>query len=290
MLAASHPDPAVMPANTHPRVVTLGPAGTFSDEAAHVVMGPDSIIDYRRTFPQTLAELHDDADAVAVVPIENSVAGIVEQVQDMLVARQLVIVGEINVRVRYALLGNVAPGEARTCYAHPQANGQTLAYANRNLPDAQVAFTNSNVESGNAFLAAHERGEPALAVVPVTFAERHPQHVVATDIQDYTNNTTRFVVVRRRPVDYLPDLGLLKCSVHVEFAEDRPGLLYELLSIFHAHDINLSRLESRPSKTTPWFYVFYVDFTNNEHTAACLADLERSPFSFTFLGSYDRLA
>ena len=275
---------------TFPHVVTLGPAGTFSDEAAHMVMDAQSRIEYKRTFPETLGQVEENPGQVAVVPIENSVAGIVEQVQDMLVAKDLFIVGELNIHVRFALLANVPIEDVRTFYAHPQTNGQTLNYSDQHLRQAVVEYTNSNVESGVEFLQSVKRGEPAASIVPISYAERHPQYVQAVDIQDYTNNTTRFLVVRRRMPAYMRDLSGEKTSIMVEFKEDRSGLLYELLSIFKKHDINLCRLESRPSKVTPWFYVFYVDFTNNENTASCMEDLTNSPFHCTFLGSYSLLS
>ena len=279
-----------MPDRTFPHIVSLGPPGTFSDEAAHVVANDQSVIEYKRTFPETLGQVAQNPDQIAVVPIENSVAGIVDQVQDMLVAKDLVIVGEVNIEVRYALLSAVPLDAVSKFYAHPQTNGQTLAYTSQNLPGAVVEFTHSNVESGEMFLKAVEQGEPFAAIVPLSFSKNHPEVTRATDIQDFPNNTTRFVVVRRRSTDHVPDLNSEKTSIMVEFHADRSGLLYELLLIFKKHEINLCRLESRPSKVTPWFYVFYVDFTNNDNTAKCIKDLKDSPFNCTFLGSYSDLS
>ncbi len=85
------------------------------------------------------------------------------------------------------------------------------------------------------------------------------------------------------------DFSRNKTSLLVEPHADRPGLLHELLSIFHRHELNLCRLESRPDKATPWAYVFYIDFNNNPNSAACLKELQATPNRITVLGSYDLL-
>ncbi len=282
------PTTAIHP--TYREIYTLGPAGTFSDEAAQKVAGPDSKIIYTRTFSETLFKASQQPQAVAVVPIENSVAGIVDQVQDLLLTEDMIIWAEINLPVRYALIANVPMDQVKTHFAHPQANGQTASFAAHHLSESLVEFTHSNVESGVLFLQALEKDDPVAAVVPMSYAENHPEYVKAEDIQDYKNNTTRFLVVQKRNEAYAPDFSYQKTSIFVEFEEDRAGLLYELLSIFNQHNINLCRLESRPSKRIPWFYVFYVDFTNNKQTQMCLQALDQVSVKYTMLGSYSLIA
>ncbi len=277
-----------MDLNNCSQIFTLGPEGTFSDEAAQKIRGDGVIVNYTGTFSEALFRVTEENDSVAVVPIENSVAGTVAQVQDSLVSNKLVIVGEINLLIEYSLLANVAPEEVKLCYAHPQALEQSSKFLSRTLIASQNQLTRSNVDSGIQFLQAIKSDKGALAaIVPASFADSYSEWKVASGIQDYHNNTTRFLVVRPRHENEEYDFTRKKISLYVEFQEDRSGLLYELLSVFNLFQINLCRLESRPAKDTPWAYVFYVDFYNTEHTKACLDAMRVTKFNFEVIGSYD---
>ena len=270
------------------QIFTLGPKGTFSDEAAKKMHGDGVIVTYTETFAEALIRVTEDPDSVAVVPIENSVAGTVAQVQDSLVNNKLVILGEINLLSEYSLLANVAPENVKLCYAHPQALEQSSKFLSKNLTASQNQLTRSNVDSGIQFLQAMKSDNKALAaIVPASFADSYPEWKVASGIQDYHNNTTRFLIVRPRRENEEHDFLRKKTSLYVEFQEDRSGLLYELLSVFNLFQINLCRLESRPAKDTPWAYVFYVDFYNTEHTKACLDAMQVTKFNYKVIGSYD---
>jgi prephenate dehydratase len=270
------------------QIITLGPKGTFSDEAAQKIRGEGVIVSYTGTFAEALFRVTEEPDSVAVVPIENSVAGTVAQVQDSLVNNKLVILGEINLLIDYSLLANVAPENVKLCYAHPQALEQSSKFLSKNLTASLNQLTRSNVDSGIQFLEAIKSENKALAaIVPASFADSYPEWKVASGIQDYHNNTTRFLVVRPRRENEEHDFLRKKTSLYVEFQEDRSGLLYELLSVFNLFQINLCRLESRPAKDTPWAYVFYVDFYNTEHTKACLDAMQVTKFNYKVIGSYD---
>ena len=110
------------------QIFTLGPEGTFSDEAAQKIRGDGVIVTYTGTFAEALFRVTEDPDSVAVVPIENSVAGTVAQVQDSLVSNKLVILGEINLLIEYSLLANVALEDVKLCFAHP------VSYTHLTLP------------------------------------------------------------------------------------------------------------------------------------------------------------
>ena len=270
------------------QIITLGPKGTFSDEAAQKICGEGVIVTYTGTFAEALFRVTEEPDSVAVVPIENSVAGTVAQVQDSLVNNKLVILGEINLLIEYSLLANEVPENVKLCYAHPQALEQSSKFLSKNLTASQNQLTRSNVDSGIQFLQAMKSENKALAaIVPASFADSYPEWKVASGIQDYHNNTTRFLIVRPRRENEEHDFLRKKTSLYVEFQEDRSGLLYELLSVFNLFQINLCRLESRPAKDTPWAYVFYVDFYNTEHTKACLDAMQVTKFNYKVIGSYD---
>ena len=270
------------------QIITLGPKGTFSDEAAQKICGEGVIVTYTGTFAEALFRVTEEPDSISVVPIENSVAGTVAQVQDSLVNNKLVILGEINLLIDYSLLANVAPENVKLCYAHPQALEQSSKFLSKNLTASQNQLTRSNVDSGIQFLQAIKSYNKSLAaIVPASFADSYPEWKVASGIQDYHNNTTRFLIVRPRRENEEHDFLRKKTSLYVEFQEDRSGLLYELLSVFNLFQINLCRLESRPAKDTPWAYVFYVDFYNTEHTKACLDAMQVTKFNYKVIGSYD---
>jgi len=278
-----------MPYSHIPKVFTLGPAGTFSDQAARQVCSNFDAIHYTKNFNEAIVLVAETPNSVAVVPIENSVAGTVTQIQDALVTEELIILDEFPMRIRYALLANAPLQQVTQFFAHEQAYGQTLQYTARHLCSADHIYTRSNTDSATQFFSTSEQRIPQAAIVPINLVEEHQDFVVAQDIQDYPNNTTRFVVVRKREDKEQLDFRQRKTSLFIEFETDRAGLLYEMLSIFNAYRINLCRLESRPSKRIPWSYVFFVDLYNNQESQRCLSDLEHSGFRAKILGCYDSL-
>ena len=200
----------------------------------------------------------------------------------------LVILGEVSLPITYSLLASADPKDIKNCFTHSQAFEQTSRWSAKNLPQVSPQFTRSNIDSGLQFLEKVEQGDESVAaIVPVSFAMKHPQYLFAENIQDFKNNTTRFLLVKSRGELQDYDFTRKKTALFVEFQEDRPGLLYKMLSVFNLFGINLCRLESRPSKTTPWMYVFYVDFYNIPGSQACLDVLKTSMFNYHILGSYD---
>ena len=285
-----------------PRLIfALGPEGTFSDQAARRVRDevaaahpgrPAVPVRYTHTIPEVLVSVESDPESWGVIPIENSVAGTVGQAQDGLLSHRVTIIRELALPVRYSLVASAPLAEVKVIYAHPQALDQCAEYLAQHLPQAEGEFTRSNMESGRIFL--ERAAEPVAALVPIEFGQAHPERLVATDVQTYQNNQTRFLVVRRTREPERYDFRRRKTTVCIapraeEGHEDRPGLLHELLSIFYKYRINLARLESRPSKSRPWAYVFFMDFTNNAHSEECLAELRRTSNTVTVLGSYDPL-
>jgi len=175
------------------QIYTLGPQGTFSDEATQKVRNSGASVSYTSTFVEALLKVTEDPDSVAVVPVENSVAGTIAQVQDSLVRNDLVILGEINLLIEYALLANAELEQIEYYFAHPQALEQSSGFISKNMARAQSKLTRSNVDSGIQFLEAVDSGNvPVAAIVPLSYAEDKAQWKKASGIQDYRNNTTRF--------------------------------------------------------------------------------------------------
>ena len=124
----------------------MGPEGTFSDEAAQKIRRDGVSVTFTGTFAEALFKVTEDPDSVAVVPVENSVAGTVAQVQDSLVSNRLVILGEINLLIEYSLLAKVPKEDVKICYAHPQALEQSSKFLSNNLTSSQNQLTRCNVD------------------------------------------------------------------------------------------------------------------------------------------------
>ena len=273
------------------RIYTLGPEGTFSNQAASRVVAPDRFeIVYCTTLPQITAAVAKDEDSLGVLPIENSIGGTVAPAQDSLIAQKVVATAELFVDVHYALVAACPLNEVNRYYCHAVAFNQCQNFLGTQLNQAQVIYSNSNIDSAELFLK--EKESPTAAVIPMQRAQEDPQLnglIQAEHIQDVANNKTRFLVIRKKPLGYSPDFTQEKTSIYVELHEDRHSLLFELLGAFHSFSINLCRLESRPAKSKSWQYGFFIDFYNTPSTAACLESLTNLKIDYRILGSFSPL-
>lgn len=271
------------------RLLTLGPKGTFSNQAASLVGGTQiKDIRYTTTIPQIAQEVQQNPDILGVMPIENSIAGMVGQSQDALLESEVIIVNELLLDIRFSMVSYLPLADIRQFFSHTEAFNQTMVFTHKYMPEASVVFSNSNIHSGELFL--ERPGEPVGAIVPKVLAEkdeRFKNRIVGDNIQDYQKNMTRFVVIQKRPEDYKPDFTKKKMSLCIEFREDRHSLLFELLREFHVFGINLCRLESRPIKNTPWNYRFFIDLFNNHRVDACMEELRNQNIGFKLFGSFD---
>jgi prephenate dehydratase len=275
------------------KIYALGPEGTFSDQAARRAQlhfqtqtGVRPELVYTRSIPESLERAARDASGCAVAPIENSEAGPVLATQDNLARFGLSIDWEINLRVRLNLLSHVPLAQVTRLYAHPVAQQQCDIFLSTRLGSPEISFSRSNIDSGQQWAAA--LGEPSAAIVPSDFAPPVEPAVLIADVQNDEQNTTRFVVVRAN-TQLLPDFKRSKTSLLIEPDADRPGLLFEILSVFRKYDINLCRIESRPARTRPWAYVFYLDITNNGRAKDAVDELCTHPWQTVLLGTYDPL-
>ena len=277
------------------QIYLLGPEGTFSDRAARRFReyvartgeGKAADVSYTRSIPEALELASRHPLSRAITPLENSDSGIVVATQDHLARYGLFIDWQISVPVRYRILADVPLAEVVDLFVHPVALEQCDTFVARQLPRARPAFTRSNVDSGVRWRDASPADHSA-AIVPFDFAAPRRTFVDVTDVQNDRQNTTRFVVVRDgRGVQ--PEWTRAKTSLLISPDADRPGLLFEILSVFKKHDINLCRIESRPARTRPWAYLFYVDIDNNIRTPDAMRELIAGRWTVTVLGTYDEL-
>ncbi len=274
------------------KIITLGPKGTFSNQAASLVGGSDvKNIQYTTTIPQIAREVVKNENALGVLPIENSTSGMVGQAQDSLVDSNVVIINELQIDIQFSLVSHVPLSEVRQFFCHSEAFNQTMSFTAEHMPEAKVIFSNSNIHSGELFLERDQ--EHVAAIIPKALVAKKSvfkEKLIASDVQDYAQNITRFVVIHKTPENYEPDFSKYKTSLVLEFKEDRHSLLFELLREFHVFGINLCRLESRPMKDNPWSYRFFIDLINNHRVETCLQELQNQDIGFQIFGSFDRTA
>jgi len=265
------------------QTLTLGPAGTYSHRAAGAV-ADDEAIDFTESVTAIIEAVADGAYDRGVVPVENSIEGSVTESLDAFTEYEVAVVREIITPIRHALLAQGA--EFTVVASHAQALAQCRSYLEENYAGAEpeaVASTARGVERAREDTSVAAIGHPANA-------DDDPALVtLAEDIQDRTSNATRFLVVA--PEDERSEAGS-KTSLIVYPSEDRPGLLLEMLEPFADRDINLTRVESRPSGERLGDYVFHIDVAAGlyeQRTQDALAAVEALAAEgwVRRLGSYD---
>lgn len=252
------------------RVAYQGTAGAYSEECAAQLF-PDAELVGERTFAAVFEDLERRDVGAAVLPVENSTAGAVNDVYDLLLHHEgLTVVGEAILPVRHCLLG--LPGATlegiRVARSHPQALAQSEAFLRSRGIEPREAF-----DTAGATDEVRQAGDLSVAAVASRRAgERAGLVVLAADIQTVADNSTRFFVLARSgdaPQAAIPAVhrsGEPKTSL-VFATDDRPGALVRALQPFATAGVNLAKIESRPSRERPWTYVFYVDIHGDVATS-----------------------
>jgi len=244
------------------RVAYQGMPGAYSEECAAMLF-PDAELVAERTFAAVFDDLEEERADAAVVPVENSTAGAVSDVYDLLLHHEdLAVVGEAILPVRHCLLG--LPGATlegiRVARSHPQALAQSEAFLRSQGIEPREAY-----DTAGATEEVRSAADPGIAAVASRRAgERAGLVVLAADIHTVAENSTRFFVLARSggsPQGSIPAAhraGEPKTSL-VFATDDRPGALVRALQPFATAGVNLAKIESRPSRDKPWTYVFYLD-------------------------------
>ena len=265
-------------------IAFLGPAGTYTHAAACKHFGnliePYSVNSIEEIFRLVEAE----GANFGVVPIENSTEGMVNHTLDLLMNSSLSISGEVTLRIRHNLISKEKDlSTIERVYAHQQSIAQCRLWLDKNLPDAERIAVNSNAE---AVLIARDH-EKSAAIAGLMAAELYDVAVLNPDIEDEPHNTTRFVVIGKY---HSPPSGRDRTSLLV-FAHNRPGSLYDLLKPLAQRNISMSNIESRPSRSGVWEYVFFIDIDGHHEDAPlseAIAEIERSSAMVRILGSYPK--
>jgi chorismate mutase/prephenate dehydratase len=265
------------------RVAYLGPQGTFSEQAVRQHFGQAVVAEPAATIDETFRNAESGATQFAVVPAENSTEGVVGRTLDLLITTPLRICSEIDLRVRQNLMSKAKLGAIRRVYSHAQSLAQCNGWLNGHLPRAERVQVGSNAEAARR--ASKEKG--AAAIAGEAAASHYKLKILAPNIEDDPNNTTRFLVLG--DVDAAAT-GRDRTSL-VMSAENKPGSVHALLSPIAANGVSMSRIESRPAKarSARWEYVFFIDLEGHQSdakVAAAIAELkQRAPF-LKVLGSY----
>ncbi|MCM8784284.1 MAG: prephenate dehydratase [Candidatus Omnitrophica bacterium] len=263
------------------RIAYLGPPATFTHLAALRKFG--SQVEYVdcRGITDVFNEVEKGNADYGVVPIENSIEGAVTHTLDMFVDSDVNICSEISLEIEHNLLAKCKKNEIRKVYSNPQVFGQCRIWLESNLPRAELVEVSSTTKA--AEFASCEKLSAAIASEMA--AERYGLKILASSIEDSPHNVTRFLVIGKsltRPT------GKDKTSVMFSI-KDRVGALHAMLFPFKKHNINLTKIESRPSKRKPWDYYFFIDLEGHiedRKVKNALVELEKICTYLKVLGSY----
>ena len=280
------------------RIGVLGLKGSYSEKAAKQwitenVSGEDNNLEHCSDIQDVFSLLENKECDIGVVPLENSIEGSVGVTLDLLLEKNVTIIGETIVTIEHCLLSRGKKEDIKVILSHPQALGQCRNFLKMTFPLAELRTTGS---TSHAAKLATEFEEMAAIASPET-AGVYNLDVLMPNIQDRKHNHTRFVIITRsETTEHIvrslkkADPGIpYKTSIIVYLDRDRPGALYSILGDFARNDINLTKIESRPSKKVLGDYVFYIDFEGNisdDIIKDAIYNIESSVGMLKMLGSY----
>ncbi|MGE4239691.1 prephenate dehydratase [Ramlibacter sp.] len=268
------------------RVAYLGPAGTFSEEAALAFFGASiehvPCVSIDEVFRATSAGSAD----FGVVPVENSTEGVVARSLDLFLNTPLHVVGETSLLIRHNLLRTTnSLADVEVVLAHPQALAQCQGWLNTHLPNAERRAVSSNAEG-----AKQAAGNPKWAgIASERAATQFGLHVAAHAIQDDAYNRTRFAIVCLPQTLPAPEASGKDCVSLIVSVANKPGAVHDILVPLKQHGVSMTRFESRPARSGQWEYFFYIDVQGHPsqpHVAAALAELRSLCAFYRVLGTY----
>jgi len=262
-------------------IAYLGPEATFTHQAAIRRFGSSLRYSAQKTIADVFAEVSRDRADYGVVPVENSTEGVVTHTLDMFVDSDLKIVAQIVMSIQQCLVSRHKRGAIDKLFSHPQALAQCRGWLQNNLPEVEIIECSSTTRA--AELAAGQKNSGAIA--SSLAAERYQLQVLESDIQDNSANVTRFLVLGRQ---CSPPTGHDRTSIMFSIA-DEVGALHGALAPFRRFKLNMTKIESRPSKRKAWEYFFFVDCDGHfkdRKVATAIAQLEQKCNFAKVLGSY----
>ena len=262
-------------------IAYLGPEATFTHQAAIKRFGSSLRYAALKTISDVFSEVSKNRADYGVVPVENSTEGVVTHTLDMFVDSDLKIVAQIVLPVQQCLMGNLKREQIKKLFTHPQSLAQCRGWIQRKLPHVELIETSSNARS--AELAAAEKHSAAIG--GSLAAEHYGLRILETDIQDNAVNVTRFLVLGRQ---CSPPTGHDRTSIMFSIAH-QVGALHRALGAFRKFKLNMTKIESRPSKRKAWEYFFFVDcdgHAEDRKVARAITELGTQCSFVKVLGSY----
>jgi chorismate mutase/prephenate dehydratase len=269
------------------RVAFQGERGAYSESAVYTFFGASVDVKPCRDLAEVFENVDKQETQSGVVPVENSLEGSVNQTYDLFLTHDLKVCGEIILRISHCLIANpnTTLEAVKTVYSHPQALAQCRSFLERLGRELIPTY-----DTAGSVKMLKEKGlKDAAAVASERAAELYGMKILAREIEDNPANYTRFFVLSKEDS---PMTGRDKTSI-IFAAAHTPGSLYHALGEFAKRNINLTKIESRPTRQTPWEYNFYLDFEGHrteENCAAALRALEKGAAFLKILGSYPRAA
>ena len=264
------------------RIAYLGPEGSYSHQAAYKTFRFDSILIPKPSIDSVINEVISGRVDLGIVPVENSTEGMINQTLDLMASSRLYVYREIMLPIVHHLLSKVDLSSITHLFSHPQAIAQCRDWINSNLPKAKVVEMASTSEAAMA-AARHASGA---AIASEYSAELYGLNILASKINDNPDNITRFWVISRHMAK---TKGKAKTSIILTL-ENVPGALYRAIGTFARQEINLTKIESRPSKKNPWEYLFFIDIEGNldedDNVRMAMEDVKACTKDIKILGSY----
>ncbi len=267
------------------KVAFLGPEGTFTQQAALKHFGHSAQTISFSAIDEVFREVEAGAAHYGVVPVENSTEGVVAHTLDNFMDSNLTICGDVVLRIHQNLMvSDVTKTDSITrIYSHAQSLAQCRKWLDVHYPNAERIALSSNSEAAKRIRSEWN----SAAIASEVAAGLYGLKILAEKIEDRPDNSTRFLIIGNQQV--LPS-GDDKSSIMVSM-HNEPGALHNLLEPFQRHGIDLTRVETRPSRSGPWNYVFFIDFTGHLHSpnvAAALQEVASRASDLKILGSYPK--
>ena len=262
------------------RVSFQGERGAYSEDAAIQFFKNVETLPLP-TFAEVIESTENDITEFSVLPVENSLEGSVGESYDLLLSTGLTVVGEIYYRVRHCLIGFEKLENLDTVYSHPQALGQCRKFIQKNKLKTIPAYDTA----GSVKIIKEIGKKNVCCIASKRASEIHGVPIIAESIEDNSNNYTRFLVLSKTGTRDGDKTSIIFSVKH------EAGALFNILKEFNDYKINLSKIESRPNKSTPWEYNFYVDFDGNYNESKISEMLENIKKQCVFLkvlGSYKK--
>jgi len=265
------------------KVAFQGELGAYSEMAVYSFFGSSVEVKPCESFDEVFESVKTGEVDRGVVPIENSIEGSVNRTYDLFLEYDLKVCGEIIIRISHCLIAHKGTSleQIKTVYSHPQALAQCRQFLEQHKLKAISTFDTA----GSVKLIKEQGLMDAAAIASERAAQLYDMEILAREIEDVKNNSTRFFVLNKKDSPYT---GQDKTSI-IFAAKSVPGALYRVLKEFADRNINLTKIESRPTKSTPWEYHFYLDFEGHRTEPKCMEALNSIKDKTIFvkiLGSY----